>query len=159
MGSATARDAQGLECSTVFSNYLLCWTVLREYHSCMRGLVNSCFEFAAEPPRCLRGQTEQCITPTILSSSLFPGCHCCHPILVLIVPPSLSSFSCQCCISVLLSLSLSSPVIHLCHPSVLIPPCHPIVIIINVPKRFISDKKNRMRKKKEKTYLWPKRHQ
>jgi hypothetical protein len=36
----------------------------------------------------------------------------------------------------LLLLLLSSPVVHSCHPSVFVPPCRPVVVVINVPKRF-----------------------
>jgi hypothetical protein len=52
----------------------------------------------------------------------FHGCCCHHPIIVLVVPLSLSSFSCPRCVGMPLSLSLSSPSIRSCHPSVFVPP-------------------------------------
>ena len=90
-------------------------------------------------------------------------CHCSLVVIVVVLSlsllfPSPSPPSHACIVLVYHCYCHCPPVIHSCHPSVFIPPCHPIVIVINVPKRFVSNKKNRMRKKKEKTYLWPKRH-
>ncbi|KAF8239226.1 hypothetical protein L208DRAFT_120285 [Tricholoma matsutake] len=96
------------------------------------------FWFALSIPPLPASRCCCCCCPLLL----FPSCCCCCcPILILVVPPSLSSLSCPRCIGVPLSLSLSSPVVHLCHPSVFIPPCCPIVVIINVPKRFVSKKR------------------